>query len=228
MTLQVKDFIPKITSHGSWVKLQKYSPVSEMLPRMNQWMTQHRIEVLNIETIRLLAISHPDNRQSNVNVGEYELIRVWYSASATSDSLLSNQQEDNLDSFRPFHDLDKVAFPIITLTAQTIETVASAQEFRKCSRRAFQDEYFTDLQLFDSANQRFIVESYHKELELGEIDGIETVAVSFELNESKSIDLNGVKQAIASRLADQSDQRALRSVENFHSLCQFITTLNPD
>jgi hypothetical protein len=223
MTIQFEDFFPEIKSRGFW-STTKYASVSETLAQANRWVTHNRIEVLNIETVVLPVISNSSATGAIVTVQQAnwcQIIRVWHSTSAESETVTATEWQDY---FIDLHDLDNIIFPVITMAPNGyIEVIQSAQEFRQCSQAALEDRYFDQLQLFDSASQKFIVHSCRKELDLEEIDGVKTVAVSFNISEPQPIDLSEVKELTSPYFDRKQSRLEVKQQQDFRSLCHFLT-----
>jgi hypothetical protein len=232
MTIYFKDFIPNINANGLF--LQEYESVEETLLRVNRWITQHSVEVLNIETVlvptQLCKDKDTSSKHNSWQVGSIscQVIRVWHSTLIISKSSLFNSVASDRsadDFFRDFSDLNPIEFPIITISGNTVEAVVSAQEFRQCSVRAFEDGYFSGLEIFDSNSQRFVVKSFRNELELGEIDGIHMIAVSFQINKLNFVEFNDVRERIAKSFSLKEHKVAAKQQETFTNLYRFIVGL---
>ena len=141
-----------------------------------------------------------------------QVIRVWYATSAVSGRLDFQHLEDY---FADFEDLEKVVFPIITISIEDIEAIDCAQELRLCSLRSFKEKYFDDLEIFDSANQRCLVKLYDRELDLGEIAGVQTLAVSFGMSEAQFVGFGEVKKLLATHSALKRYKRQVRNKKAF-------------
>jgi hypothetical protein len=235
MTIHFKDFVPNVNANGLF--LQEYESIEETLLRVNRWITQHNVEVLNIETVlvptTLCKDQDTNSKYNSWQVGSIscQVIRVWHSTLITSKSSLFNSVTSDRsadDYFRDFSDLNPIEFPIITISRNTVEAVVSAQEFRQCSVRAFEDGYFSGLEIFDSNSQRFVVKSFRNELELGEIDGIHMIAVSFQINKLNFVEFNEVRERIAKSFSSKEHKIAVKQQEDFTNLYRFIASLTSE
>jgi len=89
-----QDFLPQVTQAGGVFKNAQHESFDQMIARINQWITAHCIQVLNIETIVLPNIqlaghnsTHSTYRTSGHNLATnqwYPVVRVWYSVEASS------------------------------------------------------------------------------------------------------------------------------------------------
>jgi hypothetical protein len=221
MTIQFEDFFPGIKSKGFW-STTKYASVSETLAQANRWVTHNRIEVLNIETVVLPVVSSSSAKGAIVTLQQAnwcQIIRIWHSTSVESEAVTGWQ-----DYFIDLHDLDNIIFPVITMAPNGyIEVIQSAQEFRQCSQGALEDRYFDQLQLFDSASQKFVVHSCRKELDLAAIDGVKTVAVSFSMSVPQPIGLSEVKELTSPYFDRKQSRLEVKQQQDFRSLCHFLT-----
>jgi hypothetical protein len=214
MTIQFKDFFPEIIKSQSLWSDTKYASIDETLAQVNRWVAHNRIEVLNIETIVLPVVSNPTKGR--------QIIRVWHSTPVESEAVTATVWQDY---FTDLHDLDNIMFPVITMAPNGyIEVIQSAQEFRQCSQGALEDRYFDQLQLFDSASQKFVVHSCRKELDLEAIDGVKTVAVSFSMSVPQPIDLSEVKELVSPYFDRKQSRLEVKQQQDFRSLCHFLTT----
>ncbi len=85
MSLRFKDFVPEIKDGGGFFKSATVEQLSEPLDRVNSWVSQEKIDVINIETVALPNI-HQEEGSSDTQLrasGDYstywyQFIRVWY------------------------------------------------------------------------------------------------------------------------------------------------------
>jgi hypothetical protein len=85
MAIRFRDFIPQIQSKQLFGALRDYEDPREIVTRINRWIEQEQVEVINIET--LLLPKMPGADAENVPTvletysgvyNSYQAIRVWY------------------------------------------------------------------------------------------------------------------------------------------------------
>lgn len=81
------DFAPRITDVGGFFKLPVAEQLAEPLKRASEWVDEHSVEVMNIETVLLPNIHSPGEEGSGdpilMTSGDfatawYQIVRVWY------------------------------------------------------------------------------------------------------------------------------------------------------
>lgn len=86
MSISVKDFVPE-KQKGGMFKSSKVEQFTEVLAKMNQWVSEHNPTIVNVETVVLPNIHESDEDGSTDTElwtgGEsssrwYQLIRLWY------------------------------------------------------------------------------------------------------------------------------------------------------
>jgi hypothetical protein len=79
------DFIPRSQGKRLLGVLTDYENLHELVSRVNLWIEQHHIDVLNVETV--LATSLPNEPEVSPKVemvspgyasATYQIVRVWY------------------------------------------------------------------------------------------------------------------------------------------------------
>jgi hypothetical protein len=79
------DFIPRRQGRRLLGVLTDYENLHELVSRVNLWIEQHHIDVLNVETV--LITSLPDETEASPKVrmdsqgtalSTYQIVRVWY------------------------------------------------------------------------------------------------------------------------------------------------------
>ena len=79
------DFVPRPQGKRLLGMVTEYENLHELVSRVNLWIEQHHIDVLNVETV--LVTSLPDETEaspkvqmgSHANVSStYQIVRVWY------------------------------------------------------------------------------------------------------------------------------------------------------
>lgn len=79
--IKYKEFKIKVTKKGGMLSNPVFEPVKETLLRMNNWIEEKEIMVLNVET---LFIPHSSTRRGEYNipggggVSWHQIFRVWY------------------------------------------------------------------------------------------------------------------------------------------------------
>lgn len=83
--INFRDFVPEIKDKGGFFSKRSMEQLSESLDKANDWVTEHKINVVNIETIVLPQI-HGVGKEGSTDVALpmgvvstwYQFIRVWY------------------------------------------------------------------------------------------------------------------------------------------------------
>ena len=79
------DFIPQRQGKRMLGMVTDYENLHELVSRVNLWIEQHHIDVLNVETV--LVTSLPDETEASPKVrmdsqgtalSTYQVVRVWY------------------------------------------------------------------------------------------------------------------------------------------------------
>lgn len=82
-----KDFRPKIAGRKKilFMTVSDYEGISEVIPEMNDWISRHGLNVINVETVTLPNVdSEEGSNDSHLRTsGEmsahwFQIIRVWY------------------------------------------------------------------------------------------------------------------------------------------------------
>jgi hypothetical protein len=92
------DFIPRRQGRRLLGVLTNYENLHELVTRVNLWIEQHHIDVLNVET--LLVTSLPDETATSPKVrmesqgtalSTYQVVRVWYRENVEVDAAYTGQ-----------------------------------------------------------------------------------------------------------------------------------------
>lgn len=80
-----RDFVPRRLGKRLLGMLTDYENLHELVSRVNLWIEQHHIDVLNIETVLVTSLPKEDEASpkvemtSQVNVSStIQIVRVWY------------------------------------------------------------------------------------------------------------------------------------------------------
>ena len=83
MTLAYKDFAPAVLDR-SFLSTD-YEPLSSIVDRANQWISEQNVKVMNVETVVLPNLDGQDSGSNGIrSSGEmssfwFQVVRVWYS-----------------------------------------------------------------------------------------------------------------------------------------------------
>ena len=92
------DFIPQRQGRRLLGLLTDYENLHELVSRVNLWIEQHHIDVLNVETV--LVTSLPNETEANPKVemvspgyasATYQIVRVWYRQTVEVDAAYTGQ-----------------------------------------------------------------------------------------------------------------------------------------
>jgi hypothetical protein len=83
------DFVPRLIEEGGVFHPEERALVQEAVDRANQWISQNKVQVLNIETVvmpNIFAAGEKGPQDSSVAVWDYhrwyQFVRVWYTYGA--------------------------------------------------------------------------------------------------------------------------------------------------
>jgi|SRR5690606_28833196 hypothetical protein len=86
--IMFQDFIPQRQGKRMLGMLSDYENLHELVSRVNRWIEQNNIDVINVETVLLSHLPKDTEGSSNtqmasqVNVtSAYQIVRVWYRTS---------------------------------------------------------------------------------------------------------------------------------------------------
>ena len=92
------DFIPRSQSKRMFGTLTDYENLHELVTRVNRWIEQHHIDVLNVETV--LATSLPKGTEASLKVemtsqanvvSTIQIVRVWYRQTVEVEAAYTGQ-----------------------------------------------------------------------------------------------------------------------------------------
>jgi hypothetical protein len=93
-----QDFIPRRQGKRLLGVLTDYENLHELVSRVNRWIEQHHIDVLNIETV--VVTSLPDETEASPKVrmesqgtalSTYQIVRVWYRETVKAEAPYTGQ-----------------------------------------------------------------------------------------------------------------------------------------
>ncbi|MBK1855703.1 hypothetical protein JO972_12085 [Verrucomicrobiaceae bacterium 5K15] len=82
-----KDFRPAITGQEKvlFMTVSNYDGISEVMPKVNEWVARNKIEPINIETVVLPNIDLEEGRNDShlrasgeMSTHWFQVVRVWY------------------------------------------------------------------------------------------------------------------------------------------------------
>jgi hypothetical protein len=83
------DFIPRSQGRRLLGMVTDYENLHELVSRVNLWIEQHHIDVLNVETVVVTSLPKETEESPNVQMNSqanvsstYQTVRVWYRANA--------------------------------------------------------------------------------------------------------------------------------------------------
>jgi hypothetical protein len=86
-----QDFIPQRQGKRLLGLLTDYENLHELVSRVNLWIEQHHIDVLNVETVLLTSLPKGTEASPNVEMtsqanvtSTIQMLRVWYRATAAA------------------------------------------------------------------------------------------------------------------------------------------------
>ena len=92
------DFIPRRQGKRLLGVLSDYENSHELVSRANRWIEQHRIDVLNVETVLITYL--PDESEASPKVrmdsqgtalSTYQIVRIWYRQTANTEIAYTGQ-----------------------------------------------------------------------------------------------------------------------------------------
>jgi hypothetical protein len=93
-----QDFVPQRQRKRLLGVLTDYENLHELVSRVNQWIEQQRIDVLNVETVLITKLpDEPDASPAarmdsqGMTMSTYQIVRVWYRQAANRQSAYTGQ-----------------------------------------------------------------------------------------------------------------------------------------
>lgn len=93
-----QDFVPRRQGKRLLGLLNDYENLHELVTRVNLWIEQHHIDVLNVETV--LVTSLPNEAEASPKVqmdsqanafSTYQIVRVWYRQTVEAEVAYTGQ-----------------------------------------------------------------------------------------------------------------------------------------
>lgn len=98
MMIAFQDFVPRLQSKRLLGMLNDYENLHELVSRVNIWLEQNQIDLINIETVLVTDLpketetSSKTQMNSQVNVtSAYQIVRVWYRENSERDTAYTGQ-----------------------------------------------------------------------------------------------------------------------------------------
>ncbi|MDJ0900110.1 MAG: hypothetical protein QNJ55_15000 [Xenococcus sp. MO_188.B8] len=73
-----KDFFPQTIEQKGFFSEDKYEKFSSLLSHVNQWLSENKVKLINIETVVLRDIDDEKTRFLAEEPFFYQFMRVWY------------------------------------------------------------------------------------------------------------------------------------------------------
>ena len=73
-----KDFFPQSIEQKGFFSEDKYEKFSSLLSHVNQWLSENKVKLINIETVVLRDIDDEKTRFLAEEPFFYQFMRVWY------------------------------------------------------------------------------------------------------------------------------------------------------
>lgn len=93
-----QDFIPRRQGKRMLGMLSDYENLHELVSRVNRWIEQHHIDILNVETVVVTSLPNDTEESpkmqmySQANVSSaYQIVRVWYRAMVEEETAYTGQ-----------------------------------------------------------------------------------------------------------------------------------------
>ena len=92
------DFIPRSQGKRMLGMVTDYENLHELVSRVNLWIEQHHIDILNVETVVVTSLpkeieaSPKAEMTSQINVSStYQVVRVWYGQTVEAEAAYTGQ-----------------------------------------------------------------------------------------------------------------------------------------
>ena len=92
------DFIPRRQGKRLLGILTDYENLHELVSRVNLWIEQHHIDVLNVETVVVTSLPNETEASPKAQMGSqanvsstYQIVRVWYRESIEAEAAYTGQ-----------------------------------------------------------------------------------------------------------------------------------------
>ncbi|HEU4328117.1 MAG TPA: hypothetical protein VFS21_33585 [Roseiflexaceae bacterium] len=93
-----QDFIPRRQGKRLLGILTDYENLHELVSRVNLWIEQHHIDVLNVETVLFTSLPNEAEESPKAQMGSqanvtstYQIVRVWYRETAKVEPVYTGQ-----------------------------------------------------------------------------------------------------------------------------------------
>ena len=92
------DFIPRSQGKRMFGTLTDYENLHELVSRVNLWIEQHHIDVLNVETVVVTSLPKEDEASPKVEMtsqanvlSTIQIVRVWYRQTVEVEAAYTGQ-----------------------------------------------------------------------------------------------------------------------------------------
>jgi hypothetical protein len=79
-----RDFHPEVEESGVFGRIRKTTPLEAVVAEANDWIAEHQIDVINMETVLLPRAGEKPHTNSHFSIHEgtqyTQTVRVWYRA----------------------------------------------------------------------------------------------------------------------------------------------------
>ncbi len=93
-----QDFIPRSQGKRLLGVLTDYENLHELVSRVNLWIEQHQIDVLNVETVVVTSLPKDTEASPKLQmwsqsdgISAYQIVRVWYRERAEVEAAYTGQ-----------------------------------------------------------------------------------------------------------------------------------------
>ena len=93
-----QDFIPRSQGKRMLGIVTDYENLHELVTRVNLWIEQHHIDVLNVETVVVTSLPKETEESPKVQMNSqantsstYQTVRVWYRANVEAETAYTGQ-----------------------------------------------------------------------------------------------------------------------------------------
>jgi hypothetical protein len=93
-----QDFIPRSQGKRLLGIVTDYENLHELVSRVNRWIEQHHIDVLNVETVVVTSLPNDTEASPKVQMSSqanvtsaYQIVRVWYRETVEGEAAYTGQ-----------------------------------------------------------------------------------------------------------------------------------------
>lgn len=100
MGIGYKDFVPQVVNKQLFGAIKEYEDIAEVVSRVNRWLEQQPVRVLNVETVQMAKAIRDDDERTPAYVENmagtqvsFQVVRVWFEEAPAEDRGYTGQTQ---------------------------------------------------------------------------------------------------------------------------------------